>query len=328
MPTGLDANNSERRDPGAGGPPSGGRGGPSLRRGTSRWGERAIEFLLMLAAASSVLITVGIVAVLIKESMAFFREASVREFLTGPSWAPAFEPPAFGIRSLVSGTLVTTAVALLVAIPVGTIVSVWLSEYAKPRVRETVKPALELLSAIPTVVFGYFALLFVTPALQWLFARVGIELPGFNMLSAGLVMGVMIVPYIASLSEDAMRSVPAALREGALAMGATKFQTAVKVVFPAALSGITAAYILGISRALGETMIVAIAAGQEAKFTFDPTEQAQTITAFIVQISGGDLPHESTGYRSIFAAGLTLMLMTLAFNVGGFLLRRRYKETY
>jgi len=293
-----------------------------------RWGEKVFETLLMLAAASSVLITVGIVAVLIVESMAFFEDASLREFLTGATWAPGFDPPAFGIRSLVSGTLVTTTVALFVAIPVGTIVAVWLSEYAKPKVRETVKPALELLSAIPTVVFGYFALLFVTPALQWLFARFGFSLPGFNMLSAGLVMGVMIVPYIASLSEDAMRSVPTALREGALAMGATKFQTAMKVVFPAALSGITAAYILGISRALGETMIVAIAAGQEAKFTFDPTEQAQTITAFIVQISGGDLPHESTGYRSIFAAGLTLMIMTLAFNVGGFLLRRRYKETY
>jgi len=301
---------------------------PSLARGRVLWGEKFIELLLLLAAASSVLITLGIVAVLVTESVAFFRDVSLVEFVSSGTWAPAFNPPGFGIRPLISGTLVTTFVALVVAIPVGTIVSVWLSEYASNRVRELVKPVLELLSAIPTVVFGYFALLFVTPALQWVFGLVGVQLPGFNMLSAGLVMGVMIVPYVASLSEDAMRSVPASLREGALAMGATRLQTSRKVVFPAAFSGITAAYILAISRALGETMIVAIAAGQEAKFTFDPTQQAQTITAFIVQISGGDLPHESPEYRSIFAAGLTLMLMTLAFNVGGFLLRRRFKEAY
>jgi phosphate transport system permease protein len=297
-------------------------------RGGARWGERIVEGLLFLAAASSVFITIGIVATLIVEAVGFFRAAPIREFLTGRDWGPTFNPPSYGILPLISGTIVTTGVALLVAVPVGTILALWLSEYAPPRLRESVKPTLELLSAIPTVVFGYFALLLVTPILQKLFANVGWELPGSNMLSAGLVMGVMIIPYVASLSEDAMRSVPRSLREGAYAMGATKLQTCLKVIFPASLSGVTSAYILAISRALGETMIVAIAAGMQPKLTIDPREQAQTITAFIVAISGGDLPHDSVGYKSIFAAGLTLMLMTLAFNVAGFVLRRRFREAY
>jgi phosphate transport system permease protein len=283
-----------------------------------------IEFGLFLAAASSVVITLGIVGTLIYESAGFFEHVSIVEFLTSLEWTPLFTPPSHGILPLIAGTMTTTAVALCVAIPVGTICAVWLSEYCPHRLREIVKPALELLSAVPTVVYGYFALLFVTPLLQ----RIMPDLPGFNMLGAGLVMGIMIVPYIASLSEDAMRAVPQMLREGAYAMGATRVQTAWKVIFPAALSGITAAYILGISRALGETMVVAIAAGMQPTFTIDPRNQAATITAFIVQASSGDQPHGTLGYQSIFAAGLTLVLITLGFNIAGYILRRKYREAY
>lgn len=307
-------------------------------RGRARPLTRLAEAGLFLAAAFSVLITVGIVAVLLDESFRFFthREVIVEdgvekvirvnllEFLTGRVWTPEFNNPHFGILPLVSGTLMTTLVALLVAVPVGTICAVWLSEYSPHKLREVLKPALELLSAVPTVVYGYFALLFVTPLLQKLIPG----LSGFNMLSAGIVMGVMIVPYVASLSEDAMRAVPISLREAAYAMGATRVQTAWRVVFPAALSGVTAAYILAVSRALGETMVVAIAAGMVRQITADPRDPAATITAFIVQVSLGDLPHGSLGYQSVFAAGLTLMLMTLVFNVAGYLLRRRYREAY
>jgi phosphate transport system permease protein len=283
-----------------------------------------VEFGLFLAAASSVVITLGIVGTLIYESAGFFKHVSIVEFLTSLEWTPLFTPASHGILPLIAGTMTTTAVALCVAIPVGTICAVWLSEYCPHRLREFVKPALELLSAVPTVVYGYFALLFVTPLLQKLLPG----LPGFNMLGAGLVMGIMIVPYIASLSEDAMRAVPQMLREGAYAMGATRVQTAWKVIFPAALSGITAAYILGISRALGETMVVAIAAGMQPTFTVDPRNQAATITAFIVQASSGDQPHGTLGYQSIFAAGLTLVLITLGFNIAGYILRRKYREAY
>jgi phosphate transport system permease protein len=287
-------------------------------------GEWVVETLLFLAAASSVLITVGIVGVLVYESAAFFEHVSIKEFLTGTEWTPLFANPKYGILPLVTGTLVVTAVGLLVAIPAGTVIAIWLSEYSPHKAREIVKPVLELLSAVPTVVYGYFALLFVTPLLQTLMPN----LPGFNMLSAGLVIGVMIIPYVSSLSEDAMHAVPMYIREGAYAMGATRLQTAWKVVFPSALSGVTAAYILGISRALGETMVVAIAAGQQPMLTVDPTKPASTITAYIVQVSLGDLPHASIGYQSIFAAGLTLMVMTLFFNIGGYVLRKRYREAY
>lgn len=306
-----------------------GRRAGSLTQPRVRWGEKLGESLLFLAAASSVIITVGIVGILIYESGAFFRHVPLKDFLTQREWTPLFADAKFGILPLVAGTLVTTTIALLVAVPVGTIVSVWLSEYAPRRVREWVKPALELLSAVPTVVYGYFALLLVIPALQWLLAKVfSYDLAGSNMLGAGLVMGVMIIPYVASLSEDAMRAVPQNLREGAYAMGATRLQTAWKVVFPASISGVTAAYILAISRALGETMVVAIAAGNRPTLTANPLEPAQTITAFIVQVSLGDLPHDSIGYQSIFAAGLTLMLMTLVFNIAGFYLRRKFREAY
>jgi phosphate transport system permease protein len=225
---------------------------------------------------------------------------------------------------LVAGTLVTSAVALLVALPLGTVIAIYLSEYANYRVRETIKPLLELLSAVPTVVFGYFALLLVTPLLQ----KILPNLPGFNMLSAGIVIGIMIIPYVSSLSEDAMKAVPVHIREGSYAMGATRLQTALRVIVPSAFSGIASAYVLGFSRAVGETMVVAIAAGQQPNLTLNPLEPAATITAYIVQVSLGDLPHGSVAYQSIFAAGLTLMLMTLVFNIAGHFLRKRFREIY
>jgi phosphate transport system permease protein len=299
------------------------RGAPAgLRFRKAR--DRVIEAGLLLAALVAVFTTLAIVIVLVVESLPFFRVVSIVDFLTDTMWIPLFAEPRYGILPLVAGTLVTTMVALAIAIPAGTIIAIYLSEFAPYRLRETIKPALELLGAVPTVVYGYFALLIVTPFLQKLIPG----LPGFNMLSAGLVIGVMIIPYVASVSEDAMRAVPNFMREGSYAMGATRFQTATRVVVPGALSGIAAAYILGISRAVGETMVVAIAAGLQPNLTWDPTEPAATITAFIVQVSLGDLPHDSIGYQSIFAAGLVLMLMTLVFNIAGFSLTRKFRETY
>lgn len=287
-----------------------------------RWRERAIELLLALAALSSVLVTVGIVWILVSESIPFFSHVSVWEFLTGTEWTPLFENAKYGILPLLCGTLLATAIALAVAIPLGTVSAAFLSEYVRPSIREVLKPILELLAAVPTVVYGYFALLFVTPMLQRIFPTLG----GFNVLSAGFVMGVMIVPYVSSLSEDAMRSVANHLREGSFAMGASRFQTIFRVIIPAAFSGMTSAYILAISRALGETMVVAIAAGMQPNLTFNPTEPAATITAFIVQVSMGDLPHGSIGYQSIYVAGLTLLSLTLCFNVFGLWLRKKFQE--
>jgi len=286
--------------------------------------DRIIELILMSAGLVAVFTTVAIVFILFYESTYFFEHVSIKDFLTDTMWTPLFADARYGILPLVSGTLTVTGVAILVAIPVGTIVAIYLSEFAPHHLRETVKPILELLGAVPTVVYGYFALLMVTPLLQ----KIWPELPGFNMLSAGLVIGLMIVPYVASVSEDAMRAVPNYMREGSYAMGATKMQTALRVVVPGAFSGLAAAYILGISRAVGETMVVAIAAGMMANLTFNPTEPAATITAYIVQVSLGDLPHDSIGYQSIFAAGLVLMLMTLVLNVIGFFLTRRFREAY
>jgi phosphate transport system permease protein len=286
--------------------------------------ERLIELILLLAASSSVVITLGIVGVLVYESAAFFEHVSIIDFLTDTQWTPLFDDAHYGILPLLAGTLVTTLIALTVAIPIGTITAIYLSEYATHRTREIIKPIMELLSAVPTVVYGYFALLFLTPLLQILMP----ELPGFNMLSAGLVIGIMIIPYVSSVSEDAIRAVPMHLREGSYAMGATRLQTSVRVIVPAAFSGIAAAYILGISRAIGETMVVAIAAGMQPNFTWDPREPAETITAYIVQVSLGDLPHGTIGYQTIFAAGLTLLVMTLVFNIAGYVLRKRYREVY
>jgi phosphate transport system permease protein len=286
--------------------------------------ERLIEFLLFLAACVSVATTVGIVLILLRESYVFFQHVPLWDFLTDTQWTPLFADAHYGIMPLLSGTLVSSGVALLVAVPLGTIIAIYLSEFAPFVVREVAKPFLELLAGVPTIVYGYFALLFVTPLLQMIYP----DLPGFNLLSAGLVMGVMIIPTVSSVSEDAMRAVPMALREGSYAMGATRFQTAVRVVTPAAFSGIAAAYILGISRAVGETMILAVAAGMQPNLTWNPLEPAATITAYIVQVALGDLPHGSIGYQTIFAAGLVLALMTLFFNVLGHLLRKRYRQAY
>ncbi len=286
--------------------------------------ERFVEFMLMLAALSAVFTTTAIVVILITESVGFFEHVSLFDFLTDTQWTPLFEDAHYGILPLISGTLTTSFVALALAVPVGTIGAIYLSEFASHKTRETVKPILELLVGVPTVVFGYFALLFVTPMLQKIFP----ELPSFNMLGPGLVMGIMIIPYISSVAEDAMRAVPMSMREGSYAMGATRFQTAIRVVTPAATSGIVAAYILAISRALGETMVVALAAGQQPNLTFNPMESAATISAYIVQVAMGDLPHGSVGYQSIFAAGLVLMIMTLTFNVIGHIVRKRFRENY
>src|SRR5215217_1948179 len=280
-------------------------------RRRSQLQEKGIELLLLASALTSVAITIGIVSVLAYESFLFFRQVSLLQFVTDRQWTPLFAEAHYGILPLVSGTLVTTGVALALAIPMGSLIAIYLSEYASRRLRETVKPILELLSAVPTVVYGYFALLFVTPALQHIWPN----LPGFNMLSAGLVIGIMIVPYVSSVSEDAMRAVPLHLREGAFALGATRMQTALRVVFPSALSGIIAAYVLGVSRAMGETMVVAIAAGMQPTLTLNPLEPAATMTAYIVQVSLGDLPHGSVGYQTIFATGLMLLLITLVFNI-------------
>ncbi len=294
------------------------------RKSNRRRREKVIELVLLAAACVSVLTTVGIVYILVKESVVFFSAVPVWQFLTDTQWTPLFSDAHFGIMVLLSGTLTSSAVALSIAIPLGTIIAIYLSEFAGHKTRETLKPVLEMLSGVPTIIYGYFALLFVTPLLQ----RVFPGLPGFNVLSAGLVMGVMIIPYVSSLSEDAMRAVPMSLREGSYAMGATRYQTATRVVVPAALSGIASAYILGISRAVGETMILAVAAGMQPNLSFNPMEPAATITSFIVQVALGDLPHGSVGYQTIFAAGLMLLLLTLFFNLLGYWMRRRFREAY
>jgi phosphate transport system permease protein len=294
------------------------------KRSTRIIRERLIELVLFLAALVSVFTTVGIVYILVKESVVFFEQVPIGRFLTDTQWTPLFDDAHFGILVLLSGTLTSSAVGLAIAIPLGTVIAIYLSEFAPFRLREVAKPFLELLGGVPTIVYGYFALLFVTPLLQ----RIYPELPGFNLLSAGIVMGIMIIPYVSSISEDAMRAVPMSLREGSYAMGATRFQTAVKVVVPAAFSGIASAYILGISRAVGETMILAVAAGMQPNLTFNPLEPAATITAYIVQVALGDLPHGSVGYQTIFAAGLTLLVFTLMCNIAGHVLRKTFREAY
>ena len=288
------------------------------------WNERLIEAVLFSAAALSVLTTLGIVYILVSESIQFFARVSIVDFLTDTQWTPLFDDAHFGILVLISGTLVSSLVALAVAVPVGTVIAIYLSEFAGSRVREIAKPILELLGGIPTIVYGYFALLVVTPILQTILP----SLPGFSLLSAGVVMGVMIVPYIASLSEDAMRAVPMSLREGAYAMGSSRLYTAIHVVIPAALSGLAASYVLAISRAVGETMILAVAAGMQPNLTWNPMEPAATITSYIVQVALGDLPHGSIGYQTIFAAGLTLLLITLLFNIIGQWMRAKFRENY
>ena len=279
----------------------------------------------MACAYLSVLTTFGIVFVLIFETINFFREVSIVEFLTSTKWSPAFTDPKFGIIVLICGTLLTTAVAIVFAVPVGLLAAIFLSEYASTRLRRWLKPALEILAGVPTVVYGYFALTFVTPLLQdTIFPKLQI----FNALSAGLVMGVMIIPTIASVSEDAIYAVPRSLREGAYALGATRREVATRIVGPAALSGIVASVILGISRAVGETMIVAIAAGNLANLTYNPLESVQTMTAFIVQVASGDTATGTLTFNTIFAVGMTLFVMTLILNLISYWFVRRYRETY
>lgn len=296
----------------------------SLEGSRFRPGELVIRLVLALCALVSVATTIGIVIALLQPAIDFFREVSIVDYLTGTEWAPLFEPAHFGVRPLLVGTFVVTMVACLVAIPFGLGSAIFLSEYARPRVRGFLKPALEILAGIPTVVFGYFALTFVTPLLR----DIGIQVEIFNGLSAGLVMGVMLIPTVASLSEDAMQGVPNALRDGAYALGSNKLQVASRVVVPAALSGIVASFVLAISRAVGETMIVLIAAGQQPTLTFDPRNAVETMTAFIAATGNGDVPRGSIEYKTIFAVGLTLFVITFVMNVIATRLVRRYREVY
>ena len=289
-----------------------------------RISEFLIEKALLLCAFVSVGTTIGIIAVLAAETFAFLRAVPIADFLFGTEWTPLFSMPRFGILPLVAGTTLVSLIAMLVALPMGMMSAIYLSEYADARVRRVVKPILEILAGVPTVVYGYFALLFVTPLLQ----RLVPGLAGFNALSPGIVMGVMILPLVSSLSEDAMRGVPAGLREGSYALGASRMQTSLRVVVPAAFSGITAAFILAMSRAIGETMIVAIAAGQQPRLTLDPTVPIETMTAYIVQVSLGDTPQGTLEYRTIFAVGMLLFIGTFGLNLASAWLRERYREEY
>jgi phosphate transport system permease protein len=286
--------------------------------------EPLIEWGLFLCALLSVGTTVGLILVLAVETVAFLREVPILEFLFGTEWTPLFATPRFGVLPLVAGTVLVSAIAMAVALPMGLLSAIYLSEYAPSGVRRAVKPILEILAGVPTVVYGYFALLFVTPLLQ----RVLPDLAGFNALSPGIVMGIMILPLVSSLSEDAMRAVPRGLREGAYALGATKMQTSLTVVLPAAFSGITAACILAASRAIGETMIVAIAAGQQPRLTANPFVPVETMTAYIVQVSLGDTPQGTLEYRTIFAVGMLLFVGTFGLNLASAWLRERYREEY
>jgi phosphate transport system permease protein len=304
-----------------------GAGAPIARRLTvskRRYGETAVKMSLLACAGVSVLTTVGIVVALAQPTIEFFQEISFGEFFTGTDWSPLFKPASFGVLPLVVGTLSATIWACLVAIPFGLGAAIYMSEYARPRSRRWLKPSLEVLAGIPTVVYGYFALTAVTPFLQ----DIGIDVHVFNVLSAGLVMGIMILPTIASLSDDAMTAVPMSLREGAYGLGASKLQVSTRVVVPAALSGIVASFVLGISRAIGETMIVLIAAGQQAKLTANPLESIETMTAYIAQVGIGDVPTGSTEYKTIFAVGATLFVATLLMNIISIKLVRKYREVY
>ncbi len=291
-------------------------------------GEKIIRVLLFLAALVSILITVGIVFSLVGETLAFFQDDAVKlsQFLTGSEWSPLFSDPEFGIRPLVQGTLIISAIGMLVAVPLGLGTAVYLSEYASPRVRRIVKPTLELLAGVPTVVFGYFALTYFTPKI--LNDILHLDVSVFNGLAGGIIVGIMIIPTVASVAEDSMASVPQSLREGAFGLGASKRQVSTRVVFPAALSGIVASIVLGASRAVGETMIVLIAAGQVPTTSLDPRQPMETMTAFIGATGKGDVPTGSTGYKAIFAVGFTLFVMTLIINAIAIRFVRRYRQVY
>ena len=286
--------------------------------------ERTIKLALLLCSVVSILTTVGIVSVLFYEAILFFREVSILEFITGTKWTPRFASQHFGIWPLLTGTLLTTVGAMLVALPLGLLSAIYLSEYAPDLLRQVLKPVLEVLAGIPTVVYGFFALLFVTPLLRGISEDIAI----FNALSPAIVMGIMILPMVSSLSEDAMRGVPRSLREAAYALGATKLEVATRVVVPAALSGIVAAFILAMSRAIGETMIVAIAAGSNPDFTLNPLVPIQTMTGYIVQVILGDAPTGSLAYKTIFAVGSSLFIITLGMNLLSQAVVRRFREAY
>ena len=303
---------------------AGARPAPRLGARKRRPGEDAIKVALIACAFISVATTLGIVIALLQPAIEFFREINFIDFITGTRWAPLFEPPDFGVLPLISGTISVTIWATLVMIPFGLGAAIYLSEYARPRIRKWLKPALEVLAGIPTVVFGYFALLFMTPLLQ----KVGIDVGTFSALSAGIVVGVLLIPTVASISEDAMAAVPHDLRSGAYALGAPKFKVATRIVVPAAISGIVASFVLGISRAIGETMIVYLAAGGQPNLSFNPTEAVQTMTAFIGATGLGDVPTGSLEYKTIFAVGLALFVMTLVMNIFAIRLVRKYREVY
>jgi len=295
-----------------------------IRPKKSRRGEKFIETVLLACGMLSVCTTVGIIGVLLFETIGFFKEVSIIEFLTGKEWTPLFVKKHFGVLPLVAGTALTSAIAILVAGPLGILTAIFLSEYAPTSLRQILKPILEILAGVPTIVYGYFALLFVTPLLKKLIPDLG----GFNALSPGIVMGIMIVPLVSSLSEDAMYAVPRSLRDAAYALGSSRLQTAWQVVVPAAFSGITASFVIAISRAIGETMLVAIAAGQMPNLTFNPLVPIETMTTYIVQISLGDTPTGTLGFRTIFAVGMLLFLSTFALNLIGDFMRQRFRERY
>ncbi len=297
----------------------------SLRRSSPRYGERLIKAVLVACAAVSIATTLGIIWALFIPAFQFFQTVPVTDFLFGTQWSPLFADPEFGVLPLVAGTTVITGIACLVSLPLGLLTAMYLSEYAPDRARRILKPVLEVLAGIPTVIFGFFALEFVT---QVLLQNIWPQTQVFNALSAGLVMGVMIIPTIASLSEDAMSAVPRSLREGAYALGSSKRQVTLKVVLPAALSGIVAAFVLGISRAVGETMIVAVAAGLQPNLSLNVFDGMQTMTSFIAAAGSGDQPTGSIGYQTIFAVGALLFLMTLAMNMFSIRMVRKYREVY
>jgi phosphate transport system permease protein len=305
---------------------AGARAVPTLGAARRRWGEMLVKALLILATLLSVLTTTGIVIALLRETIDFFSEVGVWEFLSGGKWTPLFEPPSFGVRPLVIGTFLITGIALLVAAPLGLGAAIYLSEYAKPRVRKTIKPILEILAGVPTIVFGYFALTFFTPNILQDFLHLKVDL--FNALAAGIIMGFMILPTIASVAEDAMSAVPQSLREGAYGLGASKLQVSLRVVFPAALSGIVAAIVLGVSRAVGETMIVLLAAGAVANNALNPSEPHQSLAAFIGATAGGDAPTGSIEYKTIFAVGMLLFVITLIMNLISIRFVRKYRQVY
>lgn len=286
--------------------------------------EKIIEKILAACALVTVLTTLGIILILAVEAFNFFQDVSITEFLTSTQWTPLFTQKNYGILPLLSGTALTTLIAIAVALPVGLTIAVYLNEYAPNKVKRVLKPMLEILAVVPTVVYGFFALMIVTPFLKIFIP----ELAGFNALSPGIVMGIMIIPFVSSLSEDALSSVPDSLRQASFGMGSTKFQTAFRVMVPAASSGIIVSAILALSRAVGETMIVAIAAGMQPRLTFDPTVPIQTITSYIVQVSMGDVPHGSIGYKTIFAAGITLFIFTFILNNISYWIKAKYQEKY